>query len=125
MRCAGSTRGAGWPWFFVVSRVVFDHGPRPARSLRMPHSLPHPLSFYCGVLAAALFGSISTLAGAEAPTAEPLHVRIDRLIEKKPDFTPAPPAGDAEFLRRIYLDLIGRIPSVAQAKEFLADSSAD
>ncbi len=37
---------------------------------------------------------------------------------------PAAPAGDAEFVRRVYLDLIGRIPHVAEAREFLADNSA-
>jgi hypothetical protein len=38
---------------------------------------------------------------------------------------PAPTADDAEFLRRVYLDVIGKIPSVAELQEFLADSSAD
>src|SRR5207248_1889 len=31
----------------------------------------------------------------------------------------------AEFMRRIYLDLAGRIPSVAEAREFLADRSPE
>jgi len=37
----------------------------------------------------------------------------------------APLAGDSEFLRRICLDLTGRLPTVAQAKAFLADTSPD
>jgi hypothetical protein len=38
--------------------------------------------------------------------------------------TPAAPlSGDEEFLRRIYLDLTGRIPSPADVRAFLADSS--
>lgn len=32
---------------------------------------------------------------------------------------------DATFLRRVYLDLVGTIPSVAQARDFLADQSPD
>jgi hypothetical protein len=39
--------------------------------------------------------------------------------------TPAAPASDAEFLRRVYLDLTGRIPTVPQVRAFLADDSAD
>jgi hypothetical protein len=80
------------------------------------------------LLAAALFGGFLAAAGlavSAEPVGEPLHVRIDRHIEKKLDFAPASAAGDAEFVRRVYLDLTGRIPSLAEAKEFLADSSAD
>ncbi len=39
--------------------------------------------------------------------------------------TPAPLADDAEFVRRAYLDLTGRIPSVAEARRFLKDQSSD
>jgi hypothetical protein len=35
--------------------------------------------------------------------------------------TPAPRADDAEFFRRIHLDLAGRIPSVTEARDFLDD----
>ncbi|MBI3839422.1 MAG: DUF1553 domain-containing protein [Planctomycetia bacterium] len=38
---------------------------------------------------------------------------------------PAAPAADAEFLRRVYLDLAGKIPSVTALQEFLANSEAD
>jgi hypothetical protein len=38
---------------------------------------------------------------------------------------PAPRAGDAEFVRRIYLDLAGRIPSVSEARAFLEDARPD
>jgi hypothetical protein len=36
---------------------------------------------------------------------------------------PAPPADDPEFLRRVYLDLTGRIPSVEQLRSFIEDSN--
>ena len=35
------------------------------------------------------------------------------------------PSGDAEFLRRVSLDLTGQIPTADRTKAFLADSSAD
>ena len=48
--------------------------------------------------------------------------RIDELIEadyKKHKITPNPPASDEVFLRRVYLDIIGRIPTKAEADSFL------
>jgi hypothetical protein len=39
--------------------------------------------------------------------------------------TPAAASDDAEFLRRVYLDLAGRIPSVTEARQFLADKDKD
>ena len=38
---------------------------------------------------------------------------------------PVGPASDAEFMRRVYLDLPGRVPSVSEAREFLSDPSPD
>jgi hypothetical protein len=38
---------------------------------------------------------------------------------------PAPPASDAEFLRRIYLDLTGNLPPEEVTRQFLADRSPD
>jgi hypothetical protein len=38
---------------------------------------------------------------------------------------PAPLSDDAEFLRRVYLDVVGRIPSAGEARRFLDDRAAD
>ncbi len=58
-----------------------------------------------------------------ASAADPLHVRIDRLIEQGHVGPVASTATDAEFLRRISLDLTGVIPSSAAARAFLDDKS--
>lgn len=69
--------------------------------------------------------SLTSLALADA---QPLHQRIDQAIAKEVadfDKKAAPLAADAEFLRRLYLDLTGIIPTAAEAREFLADSDAE
>lgn len=53
---------------------------------------------------------------------------IDRHVDRglaEMNLTPAPQADDAEFLRRIYLDLTGRVPTAEQAASFLDDGGAD
>lgn len=70
------------------------------------------------VLAVAPFGAAQ--AGEE-----PLHQEIDRLVTAQAGGPCNPPAGDAEFLRRVYLDLAGKIPTSEQAREFLADGAGD
>jgi len=65
----------------------------------------------------------------EAPLdAQALAARIDAHIARRWNearVVPAARADDAEFLRRIYLDLAGRIPTVAELHEFLRDTSPD
>ena len=68
-------------------------------------------------IAAVLFVGVATAA-------EPLHNRIDELIDQKRADQPASPAADdAEFLRRVYLDFTGRIPTADVARAFFADKS--
>jgi Protein of unknown function (DUF1549)/Protein of unknown function (DUF1553) len=53
---------------------------------------------------------------------------IDQLIEdgwQKASVKPSGLARDEEFLRRAYLDLVGRIPNVAEARAFLTTRESD
>ncbi|MBT4865706.1 MAG: DUF1549 domain-containing protein [Planctomycetaceae bacterium] len=61
----------------------------------------------------------------DAAAAEPLHTRIDRLVAEKSPVPVGSRSDDPEFLRRISLDLNGRIPSADETREFLADNSPD
>jgi hypothetical protein len=81
----------------------------------MPRMAVLPL--FCLTILAALLASTGL-------SDEPLHVRVDALIEARAGGPLATQAGDAEFLRRIYLDLAGRIPSGDEARAFLADADA-
>lgn len=68
-------------------------------------------------LAAATGGIVPAMAD------EPLHGRIDRAIQAKLEAEPAAIATDAEFLRRVYLDLNGMVPTPDEARAFLDDPS--
>jgi hypothetical protein len=60
---------------------------------------------------------------ARAQSTEPLHETIDRLIDASLLVPPVPAAGDAEFLRRVTLDLCNRIASTDEARRFLQNQS--
>jgi len=88
-------------------------------------------------LHAAIFAFGPTVIEADAPpaaaapaltpdAAQQLADRIDALVEAqwaKEKITPAPVAGDAEFLRRVSLDLCGRIPAGSEVRDFISDAS--
>jgi hypothetical protein len=76
---------------------------------------------------AALVLVVTILAGS-VRAEEPLRKVIDREIKagwEKGKVTPPKPATDAEFLRRVSLDLIGVIPDEGEAVEFLDSKGAD
>src|SRR5262249_54437200 len=57
-----------------------------------------------------------------------LSKKIDEVINKKlqaEQLPASPKADDAEFLRRVYLDLTGVIPSAEKAAAFLDDANPD
>lgn len=56
---------------------------------------------------------------------EPLHARVDAVIDSAAVGPMAAPTSDADFVRRVYLDLTGMIPTAAQTRAFLADQTPD
>jgi hypothetical protein len=62
------------------------------------------------------------------PPDRPLHDVVDHYIAARLEDRAVKPAGqadDATLLRRLTLDLAGRIPTAAEARAYLADSSPD
>ena len=71
-------------------------------------------------------GLADALAATPAPGA--MAGRIDALLAaswKQAAVPPAEVSSDAEFMRRVHLDLTGRIPTVNEARQFLAEDSRD
>jgi hypothetical protein len=63
-----------------------------------------------------------------ARDAQAVASRIDELLARRwaaRNVKPAPRADDAEFVRRLFLDLAGRIPSVIEVPDFLDDQRPD
>lgn len=69
------------------------------------------------------------LLALDAPAGEvPLRQVIDQKVSeawKREKVTPTALADDATFLRRVYLDLVGTIPTFEETKRFLEDGSSD
>jgi hypothetical protein len=72
-------------------------------------------------------GDVSPKAQEQGVDAEQkLIERINQRIRARwaaEKVVPAAPADDAEYLRRVYLDLAGQIPPVSEVRRFLEDSS--
>lgn len=77
------------------------------------------------ILLTCLSGGITFAA---PPTAQELAKRIDQHLaaaQEAGKVTPTAVSSDAEFLRRVYLDLAGRIPTVAETDAFLRDADEE
>ena len=79
------------------------------------------------LLAALLWAPHAHAAPAEKLAPAELAARIDAHLAAKwkaLKVPPAAPAGDAEWVRRAYLDLSGRIPDLLAVRDFLDDPAA-
>ena len=70
----------------------------------------------------------SPAAGAEPPSAAAVSQQVNSVLAAKQQaagLQTAANCDDATFLRRVHLDTIGTLPTVAEARAFLADKRAD
>jgi hypothetical protein len=86
------------------------------------------LAVACALLGAAVVADAGLAAETQRKlTTQELADWIDRRFEEeyqKAGVTPSPLVDDATFLRRAFLDLQGRIPTVSQVRDFLAEEGS-
>src|SRR5262245_51992071 len=94
--------------------------------------MSHPRApILCLLLCSSFILPPSSFGRGEAPAKlapAQLAARIDEHVAarwKERGVPPAPPADDAELVRRVYLDLAGRIPDILAARDFIDDPGKD
>jgi hypothetical protein len=107
---------------------------RPARSLGARASLARALVRVSPAVLLATFSLLSfrpadARAEAKAKDWRAAAAKVDDLVtaplRKQKDVVVAPRCDDAEFLRRVHLDLVGVVPTEAEAAAFLNDPSPE
>ena len=104
------------------------------RASSPPHPLPTARRWISRAVAWAGLAAGVSLAAADLPvpnafelaTAARSQGRIDELVFarlRQLGIQPAQPSADAVFLRRVFLDTIGTLPTAAEARQFLQDKS--
>jgi hypothetical protein len=86
------------------------------------------MSVRLGLLSAVALVVLPAAAAAAPDPADALAAAIDRRLAadwQARGIIPADPADDAEFCRRVYLDLLGRAPKAAETRDFLDDKATD
>ncbi|MGE0605849.1 MAG: DUF1549 domain-containing protein [Pirellulales bacterium] len=81
-----------------------------------------------GTLGLSLLLCAGLLANIGRCDERPLRDQIDAAISnawQQQQVVPAPPSADGEFLRRVYLDLLGSVPTYDETVAFLANETAD
>jgi hypothetical protein len=84
--------------------------------------------FASRIVVATITVPLAQTVAADAFTSVPRRNFIDDLVLaklKRLNLPPSPRAGDAEFLRRAFIDTIGMLPTVDETRAFLADAATD
>ncbi len=85
------------------------------------------ISYDKGVVPIPVLRPVTELAGAKYPQV-PAPTKVDELVVqklRKLGIVPSELADDAEFFRRVSLDMTGTLPSAWDVQKFLADASPD
>jgi len=102
--------------------AVSPQHPPPKKLTALSH-MKKPL--FCLLIAVYGFATSTPAASIDLKTAA---AKLDELVTAKlakEKITPNKPASDEVFVRRIYLDVVGRIPTLRETTDFLASSEAD
>lgn len=100
--------------FLVVSSSATADAPKPSKAAEAKPAITYPT------------GYLRTEDWLKASTRPITAAEIDRLVSdqlKKSNVKPARLTTDEQFVRRVWLDLTGRLPMPADIKEFAADKS--
>ncbi|QDT31714.1 DUF1549 and DUF1553 domain-containing protein [Thalassoglobus polymorphus] len=107
---------------------ISPHGQRASRTKCFDQfsklKRPAAVSAFSCLILCLLSSSVVRAEAITDPTS--LSLLIDQRISarwKAENVTPAPVADDAEFMRRVYLDVTGKIPHASSVRDFLADDS--
>lgn len=106
---------------------MISRNPEMTRSLTQSTAYHGPFLTILTLAATACFSSVAIAAdeiesGGETSVVEFVDSMIQQGYEDN-EITPSPQATDEEFLRRVYLDVIGRIPTMQEAEVYLKDES--
>ena len=85
------------------------------------------ISYDTGVVPIPVIRPVTELTGTKYPKV-PTPTKVDELVVQKLSklgIVPSDEADDAEFLRRVSLDMTGTLPSPWEVEKFLADASPD